>query len=186
MAFLQQLHQPASLVGAHFPRPEHRRLSVARDLSDNTSPSTVALDCKYVNCFPAIRIIGGSQPRGFAHPSFSGEHIAVHAAATKAIPQRRTCRTFCTTIRPIRRNVKTFTVGHTLKSSKDLSGALELGADATQHVIQVLVERELSQLFPRVCCRLPALVTVRHDLMTPHWRSAMGLLRLWSPLASGG
>src|SRR5215472_4993194 len=169
MALLQQLHQPASRkLAAHFPRPEHRRLSVARDLSANTFPSTVALDCKYVNCFPAIRIIGGSQPRGFAHPSFSGKHVAVHAAATKAIPQRRACRTFCTTIRPIRRNVKTFTVGHTLKSSKDLSGALELGADATQRIVEVLIERcgiQLRQLFLRGRCRLSALVTVGHGFV---------------------
>src|SRR5262249_28668040 len=97
-------------------------------------------------------------------------HVSVHLPATEAIPQRRACRTFCTTIRPIRRNVKTLTVGHTLKSSKDLSGALELGADATQRVVEVLIERcgiQPRQLFPRGGCRLSALATIGHEPMTP-------------------
>jgi len=66
--------------------------------------------------------------------------------------------------------VETLIVGHTLKSRLDLSGALELGADAAQHVVQVLVESggiQRHQFFPRGYCRLSALVTVGHDLMTP-------------------
>ena len=38
-------------------------------------------------------------------------------------------------------NVESLTVGHTLKSRMDLSGALELGANAAQGVVEVLVER---------------------------------------------
>ena len=44
------------------------------------------------------------------------------------------------------------TVGHTFKSKIDSSSLLELGADAAQHLVQVLVERgdiQLGQLFPR-------------------------------------
>src|SRR5262249_41496113 len=54
--------------------------------------------------------------------------------------------------------------------SMDLSGALELGADAAQRVAEVLIERggiQLRQLFHRRRCRLSALVTVGHDLMDP-------------------
>jgi len=166
MAFLQQFEQPALQdVTVHFPRPERRRVSVACDLSDGESPGTVAFDRDHLNAFTASRIIARTQARGFAHPNFAGEYVSVHPPPSKAIPQRRACGSPCAMIRPIRRNVKTLTVGHTLKSRMDLSGALELGADAAQCIVQVLVERgglQLRQPFPRSRCRLSALVTVRY------------------------
>jgi hypothetical protein len=44
-------------------------------------------------------------------------------------------------IPPTRRNVENLTVGDTLKSRLDLSGALELDADTMQYVVQLVVER---------------------------------------------
>src|SRR6516164_11354662 len=118
MAILQQLQQPALRdCLLHFPRPKRRRLSIARDLGGGVSPGAVAFDRAHQSDITAIGITG------FAHPSFGGEYVSVHPPATKAIPQRRACRSLCTIIRPIRRNVENLTIGHTLKYRMDLSDA---------------------------------------------------------------
>jgi len=55
-------------------------------------------------------------------------------------------------IPPTRRNVENLAVAYTLESRIDLSCVLELAADAVQHVLEVLVERDglqLPQFFPR-------------------------------------
>src|SRR5215831_19606285 len=166
MAFLQQFEQPTwRNVAGHFPLPEGRRPSVARDLSESVSPGTVAFDCDHLDAFSAIRIIGGKEARSFTHPCFAGEHVSVHLPATEAIPECRAYLSLCTAIRPIRRNLEALTIGHTLKFGIDASGALELSADAVEPVIEVLVERgglQLRQPFAAGRCRLSALVTVRH------------------------
>src|SRR5262249_26901601 len=55
MAFLQQFEQPTwRNVAGHFPLPEGRRPSVARDLSESVSPGTVAFDCDHLDAFSAI------------------------------------------------------------------------------------------------------------------------------------
>src|SRR5262249_24681635 len=134
------------------------------------SPEAVAFDCDHLDAFTAIGIIGGTKARSFAHPAFAGEPVSVHLPATEAIPECRACLSLCTAIRPIRRNLEALTIGHTLKSSIHLSGALELGADAAQRVLEVLIERcgiQLRQLFSRGRCRLSALVTIGHEPMTP-------------------
>jgi hypothetical protein len=74
MAFLQQFEQPTwRNVAGHFPLPEDRRPSVARDLSESVSPGTVAFDCDHLDAFSAIWIIGGKEARSFTHPRFAGE-----------------------------------------------------------------------------------------------------------------
>jgi hypothetical protein len=67
----------------------------------------------------------------------------------------------------------------------DLSDALELGAHAAQHVVEVLVERGGFQFRPPVpadCCCLSALVTVGHDLSSCKARTQT----LWGRTDQGG
>src|SRR5262249_42723841 len=144
---LQQLQQPPwrDVVG-HLPRPERRCLSFTHDLSERVSTGPIVFDCDNLDGFTVIGIIGGKETGGFAYPSFAGENISVHPPATKAIPQRSVCRCLCIVIWPTRRNVETLTVGHTLKSRVDRSGALEFGTDAPQCVVPVVVERGSFQL----------------------------------------
>src|SRR6516225_9466350 len=170
MAVLQQFEQPALRnVAGHFPRPDRRRPSVARDLSESVSPGTVAFDRDHLDAFTAIGIIGGKEARSFTHPCFAGEHVSVHPPTTKAISQHRVYRRPCSTMRPTRRNVENLAVGHTLKSRMDHSGALEFGADTAQRGIEVLVERggiQSRQVFPIGGCCFSALATVAHYLIT--------------------
>ena len=130
-------------VARHFPWPERRGPSVAPDLSEGVSPGAVAFDRENLDELTVIGVVGRKQARCFAHPSFAGEYVSVHPPATKAIPQRRKYRSLCATIRPMRRNEESLSVAYTLESKIDLSCVLELGADAMQHVLEVLVEREV-------------------------------------------
>jgi hypothetical protein len=74
MAFFQQFEQPTRRdVAGHFPLPEGRRPSVARDLSESVSPGAVAFDRDHLDAFTAIWIIGGKEARSFTHPCFAYE-----------------------------------------------------------------------------------------------------------------
>jgi hypothetical protein len=75
-----------------------------------------------------------------------------------------------TAIRPNRRNLENLTVSHTFESRRNLSGLLEVGADAAQHAVKVLIERcdmQPRQLFPSDCC-FSALKTAAHRSTWPH------------------
>jgi hypothetical protein len=102
--------------------------------------------------FPAVRRVGfiRNMAQVLATYSADGAERTLQARldATRAAMLRKGIRpdvagrgSSCTTVRPIRRKLETFSVSLTLKSRINLSGALELGADSAQRFLKLLVER---------------------------------------------
>jgi hypothetical protein len=76
MALRQQFQQSALrnvCFALHLPWPERCHPFRARDLGDGEFSGAASFDCKYLDAFTAIRIIGWSQAGAFTGPTFTGE-----------------------------------------------------------------------------------------------------------------